>query len=174
MKEKEVRSRIEQFLRTTARNVVVPASMGLGLAACSSRPLHSAAADAGRDSAAQISDVAVLGPEVRDAAVESDLPLMAIPYMVALPRDAADADPGRDSESEAGVQPRDASADSDLPLMAVPYLVVAPPPPDAPADQPRDSESDAGVQPRDASADVWIPPIIYGVFIQPTAEPNKR
>jgi hypothetical protein len=57
--------------------------------------------------------------------------------------------------------------------MAIPYIVALPPS-DAPADQPRDSESEAGVQPRDASAqpDVWIPPIIYGVFIEPVAEPK--
>jgi len=30
MKEKELRERIEQFLRKAARNVVVPASVGLG------------------------------------------------------------------------------------------------------------------------------------------------
>jgi hypothetical protein len=154
MKEREVRTCIEQFLRATARNVVVPASMGLGLAGCGSHALQSGAADAGRDSAAQIADVAVPGPdaapevgprapEARDAAAESDLPLMAIPYIVALPPSDAPADQPRDSESEAGVQSRD-------------------------------GESEAGVQPRDASAqpDVWIPPIIYGVFIEPVAEPK--
>jgi hypothetical protein len=60
MKEKELRERIEQFLRKTARNVVVPASVGLGLgvSGCDQHALRAKAADAGGDSAAQISDVA--------------------------------------------------------------------------------------------------------------------
>jgi hypothetical protein len=147
MGEKEVRTCIEQFLRRTARNVVMPASVGLGLAAsgCSSQTRHAGVADGGRDTAAQISDVvgatpdaaadvAPRAPEARDLAAESDLPLMAIPYIVALPQDAADAEPGRDSESEAGARRLDGGAE----------------------------------------ADVWIPPIIYGVFIQPPTSPSKR
>jgi len=143
MKEKEVRTCIEQFLRATARNVVVPASMGLGLAGCGSHALRAGAADAGRDSAVQIADVAAPGPDA-----------------------APDVGPG-------APEIRDAAPESDLPLMAIPYI-VAPPPSDAPADQPSDSESEAGVEPRDASArpEVLIPPIIYGVFIEPVAEPK--
>ena len=49
MKEKEIRERVEQFLKRTARNVVVPASLGLGLSlsGCEGNALRAGAADAG-------------------------------------------------------------------------------------------------------------------------------
>jgi hypothetical protein len=122
MKEKEVRERIERFLKRTARNVVVPASMGLGLslAGCDQHAMHGVAADAGRDLAgqtadavSQTADVSSMGPDAADTGKE-DLPLMAIPYVVAMPEDTAKAQP-MDAESEAGSARPDAKAD----LMAV-------------------------------------------------------
>jgi hypothetical protein len=109
MKEKDLRERIEQFLRKTARNVVVPASVGLGLSisGCDQHALHSKTADAGGDSAAQITDAAKVStsdlpptaPEVRDATSPSDLPLMAVPYLMALPPADVAPDQTRDGES---------------------------------------------------------------------------
>jgi hypothetical protein len=118
MKEKEVRERIERFLKRTARNVVVPASLGLGfsLAGCEQHAFQGVAADAGRDLAGQTADavsqtpdVSSMGPDVADAGKE-DLPLMAVPYVVAMPEDAAKAQP-MDAESEAGSSQPDAKAD---------------------------------------------------------------
>jgi hypothetical protein len=119
MKEKELRERIEHFSRKTARNVVVPASVGLGLGVsrCDQHALRAKAADAGGDSAAQVSDVAKVStpdlppspPEARDATSPSDLPLMAVPYLMALPPDAVAPDQTRDGESEAGTQGPDAA-----------------------------------------------------------------
>jgi hypothetical protein len=137
MKEKEVRERIERFLKRTARNVVVPASLGLGfsLAGCEQHAFQGVAADAGRDLAgqtadavSQTADASSMGPDVADAgtkdvsskgpdagdAGKEDLPLMAVPYVVAMPEDAAKAQP-MDAESEAGSARPDAKAD----LMAV-------------------------------------------------------
>jgi hypothetical protein len=142
MNEKQIRARIEQFLQATARTVVVPASLGLGLAAsgCESHSLHTRAADAGRDIASQISDAAVLtsdtastAPDAKDAPLAPDLPLMAVPYLVvAFPPDAAPPDrPADIIESEAGVRRLDAGPD--IPDAYVP-----------------------------------IPPLIYIVFISPT------
>jgi hypothetical protein len=132
MKEKELRERIEQFLRKTARNVVVPASMGLGLgvSGCDQHTLRAKAADAGGDSAAQVSDVAKVStsdlppaaPEVRDATSPSDLPLMAVPYLMALPPDAVAPDQTRDGESEAGTQGPDAAADAYVPIPPLIYV----------------------------------------------------
>ena len=134
MKEKEVRERIERFLKRTARNVVVPASLGLGfsLTGCDQHAFQGVAADAGRDLAGQTADavsqtpdVSSMGPDVATKDVSSkgpdvadtgkeDLPLMAVPYVVAMPEDAAKAQP-MDAESEAGSARPDAKAD----LMAV-------------------------------------------------------
>jgi hypothetical protein len=132
MKEKELRERIEQFLRKAARNVVVPASVGLGLSVsgCDQHALHVKAADAGGDLAAQVSDVAKVStsdlppaaPEVRDATSPSDLPLMAVPYLVALPPDDVAPDQTRDGESEAGTQGPDAAADAYVPIPPLVYI----------------------------------------------------
>jgi hypothetical protein len=144
MKEKEVRERIERFLKRTARNVVVPASLGLGLslAGCDQHAFQGVAADAGPDLAGQMADavsqtadvsskgpdlaeagtkdVSSMGPDAADTGKE-DLPLMAVPYVVAMPEDAAKAQP-MDAESEAGTSRPDAKAD----LMAVyPVYIVA-------------------------------------------------
>ncbi len=155
MKEKEVRARIEQFLRTTARNVVVPASLGFGLTAsgCDSHALHTVV-DAGRDVVAHVSD-ATVAPDLRDAASELSLPNP--PYLAPPP-------------------PPDAA--NDLPIMAVPYLVVLPPDA-APPDQSGDTlESEAGAHSADASPDEYVPlpPLIYVVFMQqqPGLEPSGR
>jgi hypothetical protein len=132
MKEKELRERIEQFLRKTARNVVVPASMGLGLSVsgCDQHTLHAKAADAGGDSAAQVSDVAKVlisdvppaAPEVRDATSPSDLPFIAMPYLVWFPPDAGAPDQPRDGESEAGTQGPDAAVDAYVPIPPLIYV----------------------------------------------------
>ncbi len=133
MKEKELRERIEQFLRKTARNVVVPASVGLGLSVsgCDQHALHATAADAGGDSAAQVSDVAKVStsdvppsaPEVGDATSPNDLPLVAPPYLlVALPPDDVAPDQTRDVESEAGTQGPDAAADAYVPIPPLIYV----------------------------------------------------
>jgi hypothetical protein len=60
MNEKKIRELVERFLKKTARNVVVPASMTLGisLAGCDSHALHGGVADAGRDGTPPLSDVA--------------------------------------------------------------------------------------------------------------------
>jgi hypothetical protein len=140
MKEKEIRERIEQFLRKTARNIVVPASVGLGLgvAGCDSHTMSVRAADAGhgdaavqvsdaakspqRDLAATTSDVAPPTPDTGDAAPASDLPLMAIPYIVALPPSDAAPEQAADGASEAGVPGPDATADADVPYPPLIYV----------------------------------------------------
>ena len=137
MKEKEVRALIDQFLRTTARRMVVPASLGLGLTAsgCDSNALHAGVVDAGRDVAAQVSDVAVATSDVasspkdaNDATSAADLPFMAIPYIVALPPDASPLAPSPDAyESEAGAQGPDASPDAYVPLPPLIYIVFMQP-----------------------------------------------
>jgi hypothetical protein len=84
MKEKEVRDRIARFLEKTARTVVVPATMGLGLAAagCDGHALHGKAADAGPDLVAQNADASTNAPDLADAVTEDDLPPVYPPYVV--------------------------------------------------------------------------------------------
>jgi hypothetical protein len=132
MKEREIRERIEHFLRATARNVVVPASVGLGLgvAGCDSHAMQARAADAGRDSAVPVSDVApasqpdgaTAAPEVGDTAPTSDLPLMAVPYLMVLPPDDAAPDQTRNGESEAGGPGPDAAVDAYVPYPPLIYI----------------------------------------------------
>ena len=150
MTEKEIRERVEWFLKRTAQAVVVPATMGLGLsqAGCDSHSLHPAATDAAglADAAAEV--------QRPDAAVSSDLPQLHPPYLLVPPPDDASLSPdlsdtgpeaGRDAqsevESEAGAQ-TDAATDApartdvnlDLPYPPPPYL--APSPPDVRPDLP--------------------------------------
>lgn len=91
MREQEMRLRVFQFLKARMRNMIMPAAVGIGLAAGGcltksealySAPLPSDAAmvkrDANRD--ANYNDVAVSSPEAfpadtREAAMASDMPL---------------------------------------------------------------------------------------------------
>jgi hypothetical protein len=125
MKEKEIRERIERFLQRTARNVVVPASVGLSLAGCNEHPLVRGPADGGADAIAAVGE-----------ADTADLPPVAPPYLAIMPRDA----------------PPDLTWNDDLPAVAPPYLLMFAP--DAAQDlAPADSESEAG-KPADAAAAV--------------------
>jgi hypothetical protein len=114
MKEHEIRLRIESFLKRTARELVVPASVGLGLAlvGCDHTGIkvsRDAAADTAqfaapdaadatlaRESAANILDTAnqpdlSLPNDPRPAldAFKTDLPVLHIPYGVYIPPDAS-------------------------------------------------------------------------------------
>jgi hypothetical protein len=120
MKEKEIRERVEQFLKRTARNVVVPASLGLGLSlsGCEGNALRTGAADAGRG--------------VADTATTHDLPGMVLVYLVMMPDAALDTRPA-DTESEAGASRPDAGPDAgpDIASPPPPYMVPPPSPEDA-------------------------------------------
>ena len=122
MNEKEIRERIERFLKKTARTLVVPASVGLSLSGCDSHALGGGQADAGRDAAAQ-------GAEVADAATSPDLPQIYPPYLVVMMPDAG-TDPGP-LDSGADTQPRP-EAGPEIPSPPPPYLIVADVPPLAP------------------------------------------
>jgi hypothetical protein len=131
MKEKDIRDRIARFLQKTARTVVVPASVGLGLSAagCDQHSLHGRAADAGPDLGAQNSDAATNPPDLADAAANEDLPPILVPYLVRMAEDAA-ADVGVDAMQAQGVDAdRDATAlsldvDADFYPPPPPYLVL--------------------------------------------------
>jgi hypothetical protein len=141
MKEQDVRQRIESFLKRTAREVVVPASMGLGLAlsGCDHTGIQAradAAADTsqsaatdgivadatlGRESAANSPDVANQ-PDLRlpgDVRLspdtgQADLPVLIAPYMAILRLDAGVDASVPDTQSDAGTSDADvpdASAD---------------------------------------------------------------
>jgi hypothetical protein len=116
MKEKEIRERVEQFLKRTARNVVVPASLGLGLSlsGCEGNALRARATDAGLDLA--------------DTAITQDLPAMYLVYLVMMPDAAPDTRPV-DAESEAGSLRPDAGPDISSP--PPPYMVPPSPSEDA-------------------------------------------
>jgi hypothetical protein len=118
VKEKEVRERIQRFLQKTARRIVLPASVGIGVSAsaCTGHALHQPA-DAARDLPGQTADAARdSGADLPD--VSDDLPLMAVPYLVVAPKDAA---PDADEVSEAGQVPSDAVPDFSPDIM-VPLL----------------------------------------------------
>jgi hypothetical protein len=135
MREKDVRDRIARFLQKTARTVVVPASMGIGLAAagCDRHSLHGRPADAGPDLVAQNPDTATNLPDLADAATtadaatKNDLPLMAVPYVVAMVEDAA-ADVVADA-----LETQSLDADHDVfslrPDLGSDALYLPPPPP---------------------------------------------
>lgn len=130
MKEKEIRERVEQFLKRTARNVVVPASLGLGLSlsGCEGNALRAGARDAGSDA----------GRVLADTAITQDLPAMYLVYLVMMPDAAPDTRPA-DAESEAGSSRPDAGPDAgpDISSPPPPYMVPPPPPEDAmPGPQP--------------------------------------
>lgn len=124
MKEKEIRDRIQGFLKRTARTVVVPASVGLGLsaAACNRTSLHGSPADAAMD-AAKPSDAAFVSPDTNvaspDMALGRDLPELLPPYMAVIIPDARPdlqaIDGSPDAGPEAGIDlaaPSDGEPDS--------------------------------------------------------------
>jgi hypothetical protein len=141
MNEKDIRDRIGQFLKKTARTVVVPASVGIGLSsgACDGNGIKQAG-DAGLDSgtkqvdAAQV-DAARTGPDQPDAAIKYDIPLMMVPYVVAMSPDTAAPDfpnvtppylapPPRDAATDPAGEPARADADSDARTDARPDLAA--------------------------------------------------
>ena len=139
MKEKDIRDRIAQFLKKTARTVVVPASMGLGLSAagCERHALQGKPADGGTDLVAGNSDTQTSQPDLADAATKGDLPLMSVPYLAVMVEDAA-ADvaadaleaPSVDADQDTGldadrIDNRDAS---EAPLDVRPDILFPPPP----------------------------------------------
>jgi hypothetical protein len=131
MKEKDIRDRIARFLQKTARTVVVPASMGLGLSAtgCDRHSLHGKGADAGPDLVTQNRDAATNPPDLADAATKDDLPLIAVPYLVVMVEDAAaDVTAGApeaqtlDADRDTFSLPRDVGPDMSFP--PPPYLIL--------------------------------------------------
>ena len=126
MKEKEIRERIERFLKRTAQTVVVPTTMGLGLSlsGCDGHSLRAGSADGGADTSAQVSDAATTPS---DTALTLDLPPIYPPYLMIsdMPDSAPEAKPDVESEAgpgtlDAGSDRRDTSADISAPLP--PYL----------------------------------------------------
>jgi hypothetical protein len=172
MNEKDIRDRIGQFLKKTARTVVVPASMGLGLTstACNSNGLPRAR-DAGLDSGAAQSDAAMVGPDQADAAIKYDLPMMFVPYVVAMPPDAA-ADQPTDTAAQGADADRDVVPDAKADISFPPPPYLAPLPPDAATDVAREAaRGDANMEARpDVRADMAtpIPP-----YLMPPASPNE-
>jgi hypothetical protein len=137
LKEKEIRDRIQGFLKRTARTVVVPASVGLGLSAgaCDRTSLHGRPADAA--GTLSTSDAAVVSPDTADAASDlalgADLPELLPPYLVVMMPDAR-------PDSRPDMQPIDGGPDarpdaqSDLASPPPPYM--DPPIPDAGREMP--------------------------------------
>jgi hypothetical protein len=142
LNEKEIRDRIEGFLKRTARTVVVPASMGLGFSggACDGTAMHARVGDAAADLSTQPSDALVISSDAAD--LGRDLPEMLLPYLVVMVDARVESQPV-DSESDSDVssdaQP-DAQPDAlpdigtplppymapdagrDLPVVVPPYL----------------------------------------------------
>jgi hypothetical protein len=149
LKEKEIRDRIQGFLKRTARAVVVPASVGLGLSAgaCDRTSLQGRSADAA--GALSASDAAVVSPDTADAvpdlSFEADLPVVLPPYLLAMGPDAqpdlqpidgapdtrSDAEPDLATPPPPYMVPPVPDAGHDLPTVAPPYLLLpslSPPP----------------------------------------------
>ena len=129
MKEADIRDRIAQFLKRTARTVVVPASLGLGLSStgCEAHSLHGGAADAGQDSAAQNADGPTLAPDLADAARKNDLPEMLVPYLVMMVPDAGadmapDAGDAQSLDAESDVKGPSLDGRADIINVLPPYL----------------------------------------------------
>jgi hypothetical protein len=143
LKEKEIRDRIQGFLKRTARTVVVPASVGLGLSAgaCDRTALHGRSSDAGSDLAPLSSDAAVVSPDVAgaspDLALGADLPELLPPYVVVMIQDARpdlqpidgapdarpDAQPDLASPPPPYMDPPIPDAGRDLPAVVPPYML---------------------------------------------------
>jgi hypothetical protein len=140
MKEREVRQRIESFLKRTARELVVPASVGLGLAlsGCDHTGLK-VARDAAADTARSASPDTILAdatlakdsvannldlanqPDLRlpDASMpapdarQADLPAQIVPYGVFIPPDATVPDTRADAgRPDAGTDAEAGTADA--------------------------------------------------------------
>jgi hypothetical protein len=111
MNEKDIRDRIAQFLKKTARTVIVPASMGIGLSstACNGNGLRKAN-DAGLDSTMAQADAA--NPGLPEDAIKHDVPMMMVPYVVAMALDAAAADVWSPEPPYLVPRPPDAATDS--------------------------------------------------------------
>jgi hypothetical protein len=155
MKEKDIRDRIAQFLKKTARTVVVPASMGLGLSAagCERHALQGKPADGGPDLVAENSDTLASAPDLADAATKDDLPLMNVPYLAVMVEDAA-ADVAADALEAPSVDAdrvdnRDADRVDNR---------------DADRVDNRDTDRDASEAPLDVRPDIPFPPPPYVVF----------
>jgi hypothetical protein len=126
VKEKEIRERIERFLKKTARNLVVPASVGLSLSGCDTHALRGGRADAGRDVASQ-------GADAADVANAADFPSVYPPYLLVIMPDAASKPGPADAESEAQALP---DTRAEIPAPPPPYMVPPPPPYMVPAPAP--------------------------------------
>ena len=140
MKEQDVRQRIESFLKRTAREVVVPASMGLGLAlsGCDHAGIH-VRADAASDTSLSAKPDAIVAdatpaldgiasrpdtvnqPDLRlpddvgtaPDARQVDLPVLVAPYLAVVLRDAGAE--VRVLDATADVRAADAGVDADAP-----------------------------------------------------------
>jgi hypothetical protein len=171
MKEKEIRERIERFLKKTARNMVVPASVGLSLSGCDTHALRGGRADAGGDVASQSADV-------MDAANSPDLTQMILPYLVVMRSDAA-AEPGpADAESEAQALP---DTRPEIPAPPPPYMVPPPPPymvpapaPPLPPDPPPPLPPPPPPPPPDAGPEVPLPPPAPPYLVLPSVSPSAQ
>ncbi len=166
MNEKDIRDRIGQFLKRTARTVVVPASMGLGLSstACNGNGLRQAG-DAGLDTASTQADARLTSPDLAEEAVKFDVPLMMVPYVVAMAPDAA-ADTTPDADSDALP---DARADISSP--PPPYL--APPPPQADAAPWKDARPDVRAEVRFPEPPYLLPAMVDVPPLGPTLPAKK-
>jgi hypothetical protein len=145
MKEHEIRQRIEGFLKRTARELVVPASVGLGLAlvGCDHTGIKvardaaadtalSAAPDAivadatlARESAANVPDVAnprdfgINDDRPALDAFKADLPNLMIPYGVYIRPDAGPDAPSADAAAPDAVAPDADAGAADAEVRAV-------------------------------------------------------
>jgi hypothetical protein len=178
MKERDVRQRIESFLKRTAREVVVPASVGIGLAlsGCDRTGMKiggDAAADMSRSArdAGSAADAAVVNhPDMASQpdARQPDLPFIAPPYMAVFQPDARVAalpDVGADlnaPDASADVAGPEAGRDAarDMQQVIPPYM--PPPQPDA-----RQADLRVSVPP-DAARDM---PVIMPPYLSPPPPP---
>jgi len=169
MKEREIRDRIARFLQKTARTVVVPASVGLGLSAagCDRHSLSARLADGGADLVDRRSDAPTNAPDLiarADAISRDDLPQIAVPYVVMLwdaAGGAADALAAQslDADGDASSALPDVEPDIFYPPPAYLYLARAPGEPSAVA----------GSNPSPSSSDG-----AHGTSPGPLASPEKK
>jgi len=123
MREQEMRLRVFRFLKARMRNMIMPAAVGIGLAAggCDTRskymgPLPSDAALVNRD--VSYNDVSVSGPEVspsetREAPLASDVPDTGQDVAPSFDEAVADQAPARDIADALADAPADVSAPID-------------------------------------------------------------
>lgn len=142
MNEKDIRARIEQFLKRTAQTVVVPASVGLGLVGCDSHSLQVPPADAAarNDLASEgkgaVADSAVAVPD-RPADLAAEMPQIMPPYLMvwnepdsavaSSPEVRADGTTALDGGADADdAQPRADVGVPELPDPPLPYVFLLP------------------------------------------------